>query len=167
MELAGQTASRKQISNSGLAITLTDLWRSIYQHPKREKEFPAMSRGKGNQWIFGILAMHSSSLSFWWLFSCTKCKMLQDLVVINTSGKVSILCWCWKRELWGREPFMATRDTRSCQTVQQPNFQNRTRSKLCFLIFFCTCHQASVRPLVIPSFGTSDLSANQGVKCCS
>ena len=113
---------------------------------KKRGEVSYNIKGKG-QWIFGILAMHSSSLSFWWLFSCTKCKMLQDLVVINTTGKVSILCWCWKRELWGREPFMATRDTRSCQTVQQPNFQNRTRSKLCFLIFFCTCHQALVRPL--------------------
>ena len=51
MELAGQTASRKQISNSGLAITLTDLWRSIYQCPKREKDFPAISRGKGNEYL--------------------------------------------------------------------------------------------------------------------
>ena len=54
MELAGQTASRKQISNSGLAITLTDLWRSIYQCPKREKDFPAISRGKGNEYLASL-----------------------------------------------------------------------------------------------------------------
>ena len=67
MELAGQTASRKQISNSGLTITLTDLWRSLYQCPKREKDFPAISRGKGNEYLASlqciVQACHSDDFS--------------------------------------------------------------------------------------------------------
>ena len=96
MELAGQTASRKQISNSGPAITLTDLWRSIYQCPKREEEFPTISRGKGNDiWHLGILIR---------LFSCTKCKLLQggqgvNIVLVLETGTMR------QRTVYGNERY--------------------------------------------------------------
>ena len=80
MELAGQTASRKQISNSGLAITLTDLWRSIYQCPKREKDFPAISREKGNDnlasWQCIVQACHSYMYVFSTIRNVRCCKTL-------------------------------------------------------------------------------------------
>ena len=80
MELAGQTASRKQISNSGLAITLPDLWRSIYQCPKREEDFPAISRGKDNEYLASlqciVQACHSDDFSTIQNVRCCKTLLL-------------------------------------------------------------------------------------------